>query len=51
MTFETMDALTCYLDRMDNNEMANLCLSRAVKFTPALTSTPAYTAWVLAHRI
>ena len=49
--FKTMPALTEYLERMNNNEMANLCLSRAVKLTPALTQHPAYTAWVLAHRI
>jgi len=51
VTFETLEALTLYLPRMHNDDMANLCMSRAAKITPALTSHPAYTAWVLANRI
>lgn len=51
VTWETMANLTIYLDRLTTHEIGNVCINRVATLQPALTSHPAYTTWVLDHRI
>jgi hypothetical protein len=51
VTWETMANLTIYLGRLPTTEIGNLCVNRVATLQPALSSHPAYTTWVLDHRI
>ena len=49
--FDTIDNLVLYLDRMPDQDVANMCIMTAGRRNKALLETSAYTNWCIARNI